>query len=458
MTDDAWMIKLAGGFTIACPPNLDTLSTYVFKEQEDWFEDEAAFVRRLATPGMRMIDIGANLGFYALSAAAAAGGDADILAIEPTPEVAALLRRSIAANRFSRIEVAELAVGDRNGTIALHRNGSNELNSIGTGDVPGDVVLRRLDDVVAAHGIETCDVLKIDVEGAESRVVAGAARFLASASPLIMFEIRDGERTTLDAADLLRDAGYALYELAVDPPMLVPFSGRLDAMRLNLFACKPDRAETLEARGLLAPGFALVAPADHPGIAALILRAAMLAPRSEAIARAIAEISEDDPFSMALGWYAAAEMRGCPPNRRAGALRLAHAAAQTAVAAQPDIPRLCAAARIARAAGARAKAAQAARAVHDALRAGVDVAADMPLLAMLPSYESWTAPGGVRDWLDAMALEATWRWSAFSDMFTPESALSEGRAARLRELGRELPDLERRWRLAARRAHLSADG
>jgi len=92
MTDDAWMIKLAGGFTIACPPNLDTLSTYVFKEQEDWFEDEAAFIRRLATPGWGWIAIAPNLGFYALSAAAAAGGDADILAIEPTPEVAALLR------------------------------------------------------------------------------------------------------------------------------------------------------------------------------------------------------------------------------------------------------------------------------------------------------------------------------------------------------------------------------
>jgi hypothetical protein len=238
----------------------------------------------------------------------------------------------------------------------------------------------------------------------------------------------------------------------MDPPMLVPFSGRLDAMRLNLFACKADRAETLEARGLLARNFALVAPADHEGMAALILRAHALRGNADAIARRIAATPEDDPFAMALGWFAAAERPGVPPAQRAGAMRLAHAASQAAVVAQPDLARLCAAARIARSAGARAVAAQAARAVHDALRSGVEIEADLPLLPMLPAYESWTAPGGIRDWLDAMSLEATWRWAAFSDLFTPESAMSEGRAARLLSLGRDVPDLDRRWRLAARRA------
>ena len=65
------LLNIKGGFRIVVPADLSAISTYVFLEQEDWFEDEAEFVRRLARPGFRMLDIGANVGFYSLAAAAA---------------------------------------------------------------------------------------------------------------------------------------------------------------------------------------------------------------------------------------------------------------------------------------------------------------------------------------------------------------------------------------------------
>src|SRR4029077_15112098 len=51
---------------LAVPPSLSSMTTYVLLEQEAWFEKEPAFLRRWLKPGMTAIDIGANLGVYAL--------------------------------------------------------------------------------------------------------------------------------------------------------------------------------------------------------------------------------------------------------------------------------------------------------------------------------------------------------------------------------------------------------
>src|ERR1051325_6856119 len=51
---------------LAVPADLSAMSTYVLLEQEAWFEKEPTFLRRWLKPGMTAIDIGANLGVYAL--------------------------------------------------------------------------------------------------------------------------------------------------------------------------------------------------------------------------------------------------------------------------------------------------------------------------------------------------------------------------------------------------------
>ena len=124
------VIEIAQGLHLCLPAQLSKISTYVFLEQENWFEDESDFVARLAEPGGRMLDIGSSFGFYSLSYAAAAGPGSRIWAFEPTPAVCQLLRESIRLNRLEQITLLETAVGAENGRCKFVSEESSELNSI----------------------------------------------------------------------------------------------------------------------------------------------------------------------------------------------------------------------------------------------------------------------------------------------------------------------------------------
>ena len=62
-------LEIAGGVRVVVPDSLNLLTPYVLIEQQDWFEDEIGFVRRLLRPGQQAIDIGANYGVYTLTMA-----------------------------------------------------------------------------------------------------------------------------------------------------------------------------------------------------------------------------------------------------------------------------------------------------------------------------------------------------------------------------------------------------
>lgn len=68
-------LTLIDDVRVVVPDSLDLITPYVLLEQEDWFEDEIKFLRRLLKPGQKVIDIGANYGVYALSMAQGRGAD-----------------------------------------------------------------------------------------------------------------------------------------------------------------------------------------------------------------------------------------------------------------------------------------------------------------------------------------------------------------------------------------------
>lgn len=267
-------LTLVDGVKVVVPDSLDLITSYVVHEQEDWFEDEIKFLRRLIQPGQRVIDIGANYGLYSLVAADRVGPGGRVWAFEPASGTAKCLASSAAANDFGNVVVDQSAVSDTAGSARLTLNDNAELNRI-LEDAPFDgevetVPLVTLDQSMEKHGWNGIDFLKIDAEGHEVNILRGGRRFFDSESPLIQYEVTDADGLHMGLVKEFSELGYRSYRLVPGLDVLVPFGEEEvpDDYLLNLFCCKPDRAARLAARGLLieadSPGDARSAAASPP--------------------------------------------------------------------------------------------------------------------------------------------------------------------------------------------------
>lgn len=250
-------LTMVDGVSVVVPDSLGLITPYVLIEQQDWFEDELRFLRRLLLPGQKIVDIGANHGVYALSMAKAVGPSGQVWAFEPASSTAILLAAGIAANGFNHVILDQSALSDHKGTAELSLQGNSELNSLVNDNTPigarETVALTTLDDCMEIYDWHDVDFVKIDAEGEESNILKGGRRFFSELSPLIEYEIKAGAKLNVELVHEFAARGYASYRLVPGLDLLVPFdpSAPADGYLLNLFACKPDRAAQLEARGHL---------------------------------------------------------------------------------------------------------------------------------------------------------------------------------------------------------------
>jgi FkbM family methyltransferase len=147
-------------------------SKVIYANPPDWPEMQAW--RRIIKPGDLFVDVGSNIGSYALWAAEAG---AEVIAIEPDPGAAARLRRNVALNRYP-IKVVECALAAECGRMTL-TTGNDTINHLllDSGGPGTQVEVRTLDDIVGDRWVTG---VKIDVEGAERLVLAGAQRALST--------------------------------------------------------------------------------------------------------------------------------------------------------------------------------------------------------------------------------------------------------------------------------------
>jgi FkbM family methyltransferase len=146
---------------------------------------------RFATPGSTIVDVGANIGYNALHAARRAGPRGRVVAVEPTPDNLAVLRRNVAAAGLHNVVIEPVAAGRESGTRELFVRGAvSAVNSLFPQSCYAAVtdVLRvavtPLDELV--DGV--VDVVKIDVEGAELEVLEGMPRLLRESRPVLVIE------------------------------------------------------------------------------------------------------------------------------------------------------------------------------------------------------------------------------------------------------------------------------
>jgi FkbM family methyltransferase len=149
-------------------------------------------LRHVLGPGMRFVDVGANIGYTTLVAARAVGETGRVYAFEPSPRAFQSLARNVRLNELRWVQVEPAACGEQTAQQVLHVSSwSDEYCSLGEDDglldqtVPCKVV--RLDEYLSDRE-QRVDVVKIDVEGAEWQVLRGLTGLLAPPLPLLVVE------------------------------------------------------------------------------------------------------------------------------------------------------------------------------------------------------------------------------------------------------------------------------
>lgn len=181
--------------------------------------EEALLLRKLVKEGMQVVDIGANIGLYALLLAQLVGNAGRVFAFEPEPDLFSALCDNCATNGALHVTPFQCAAGAANGRATLHRSifnsGDNRLGK-STGDVqPIEVEVARLDDILSGHAVQ---FIKLDVQGHELAALAGMADVIASSQDVqIFFEFWPGGlRAANTPPDTLlnffRERGFELYE------------------------------------------------------------------------------------------------------------------------------------------------------------------------------------------------------------------------------------------------------
>jgi hypothetical protein len=115
------------------------------------------------------------------------------------------------------------------------------------------IAVHSLDDLLNRYGWHTIDFIKIDAEGEESNIIKGGALFFSQLSPLVMYEVKGPNGNNLELVKQFAAMGYQSYRLlpGINKLFRVIDEEPLDDFVLNLFACKPDRAEKLIRDGFM---------------------------------------------------------------------------------------------------------------------------------------------------------------------------------------------------------------
>ncbi|MFZ5669634.1 MAG: FkbM family methyltransferase [Pseudomonadota bacterium] len=177
-----------------------------------------ALLRSLLRPGDVCIDVGAHVGFLTLAAAQRVGPTGQVVAIEPQPYNCDRILMNSQANGLENIVVVMAAAGDRDGFARLHNQKRNDkarltLAGGGVSDVSTrfEVPLARVDSVAARWGLDRVRLIKIDVEGFEREVFAGARETLARADHVIFECLPDMDPAVVRVlVETLRAEGFTL--------------------------------------------------------------------------------------------------------------------------------------------------------------------------------------------------------------------------------------------------------
>ena len=207
--------RIARKIGILSTPVGQRLSHHAYFMFKRLFEPNIVHLRSLVTPRSLVIDVGAHVGFYTRMFAAWVSDGGRVLAIEPAPANADALRDTVARWCPGQVDVLVAAASEVDGSLLLQLNPQSSAdNRLAETGLPVRSV--TIDGLLRDRGWPVVSFVKIDVQGAEPRVLAGAREMIARFHPAILIEIDDDALATTgsSAHELISNlncAGYTMY-------------------------------------------------------------------------------------------------------------------------------------------------------------------------------------------------------------------------------------------------------
>jgi FkbM family methyltransferase len=204
---------------------------------------------KYCTSGMTVVDVGANLGYYSLLASRLVGPSGRVVALEPNSENCRLLLSSLRLNDITNVQLLPVAADTATGWAYYSTHVGSNGGLIEDGELlshPGTIVPTfRLDELVDGP----VGFLKMDVEGAEGRVVRGATRIIERDRPIVTTELKDEMLRRVSGTTVADYLGY-FEKLGYAPSLLEKATGA-EKPYASVAELLADWGETDELRDVL---------------------------------------------------------------------------------------------------------------------------------------------------------------------------------------------------------------
>ena len=231
----------------------DWVQLWCFMGEFPGGDESAKLSRTLIRSGDTVLDVGANVGLWALGAAKSAGSSGRVQAFEPVPELFERLTRNLKFNGLERVRCFRTGLSDKAGSATFYRDATGNSGRGALVQHEGlnrgiDIPLTTLDEHAAANGLDRIDFMKVDVEGAELRVFRGAERVLSGPqAPIVLFECSEVltapfGTTSAEIKALLVGRGYRTYRVLAGRLQPVSIEDRHDKIE-DLLALQPRHFE-----------------------------------------------------------------------------------------------------------------------------------------------------------------------------------------------------------------------
>lgn len=192
------------GFKIKVDPLFDKNIENVIYERGVYELGTVSLIQRLLKEGDVFIDVGANIGFLSMAAAATVGKKGEVLAFEPVPSTYRILAANKELNSMSQLQTFQIGVGSKSEIVSiqteeLNRGGASILNNTGGEEI--EIEVKKLDELIASGPIS---LIKVDVEGYEFEVLKGAEELIKRDQPALIIEYSTDRENSVDSLDMFQ--------------------------------------------------------------------------------------------------------------------------------------------------------------------------------------------------------------------------------------------------------------